>query len=318
MKQHLRFSVGKRWVLSLACLCGSLTSFSQYGEKSSSWEIGITLGPSNFLGDLGGNKGKGTTFLKDNNFPTTTLTYGAYVAYQPTEWLGFRLAGNIGRLEGDDAIIKGKGGYEEARKMRNLNFRSKLTEVLLLAEFYPTVFLEADPSDVWHRLRPYAVAGIGMFKFNPQGQDPKTGNWVDLQPLRTEGQGMLEYPDRKPYKLTQMNVPLGIGVKYFLNDKISVSAEVIHRQTFTDYIDDVSTNYIDPKLFFNYSKNVAEAQLASRMANKSLPGQTYHAPGRQRGNSGRNDAYYTFGIKLGIRLGRSENFDNSTRCPIRF
>ncbi|HVK46431.1 MAG TPA: hypothetical protein VM488_01275, partial [Pseudobacter sp.] len=73
MKQHLRFSVGKRWVLSLAVICGSLSAFSQYGEKSSSWEIGATIGPSNFLGDLGGNAGKGTRFIKDNNFPMTNL-----------------------------------------------------------------------------------------------------------------------------------------------------------------------------------------------------------------------------------------------------
>src|SRR5688500_6764677 len=124
MKQHLRFSVGKRWALSLAVLCGSLPSFSQYGDKTSSWEIGVTLGPSNFLGDLGGNAGKGTAFIKDNNFPMTNLTYGLYVTYQPTEWLGIRLAGNLGKLEGDDAIIKGKGGYEEARKNRNQNFQS--------------------------------------------------------------------------------------------------------------------------------------------------------------------------------------------------
>ena len=44
--------------------------------------------------------------------------FGAYIAYHPSEWLGFRLAANIGTLEGDDAIIKGKGGWEEARKRR--------------------------------------------------------------------------------------------------------------------------------------------------------------------------------------------------------
>jgi hypothetical protein len=318
MKQHLRFSVGKRWVLSLAVLCSSLPAISQYGEKTSSWEIGATIGPSNFLGDLGGNAGKGTRFIKDNNFPMTNLTYGVYVTYQPTEWLGFRLAGNLGKLEGDDKIIKGKGGYEEARKSRNQDFRSKFTEGLLLAEFYPTVFIEYDPSDVWRKLRPYVVGGVGIFKFNPQGKDPLTGRYVDLTPLSLEGQGFAEYPDRKVPKLTQMNFPLGVGVKYFLNEKVSLSLEVIHRTTFTDEIDAVSTTYIDPALFYKYFP-VAKAQLAERMANKNVDGSPYHAPGRQRGNSGQNDAYYTFGIKFGIRLGGGgDGYNNSTRCPIRF
>jgi hypothetical protein len=317
MKQHLRFSVGKRWALSLAVLCGSLPSFSQYGDKTSSWEIGVTLGPSNFLGDLGGNAGKGTAFIKDNNFPMTNLTYGLYVTYQPTEWLGIRLAGNLGKLEGDDAIIKGKGGYEEARKNRNQNFQSKFTEGLLLAEVYPTVFFEYDQSEVWGKLRPYALIGVGFFKFNPQGKDPLTGKWVDLNPLSLEGEGFAEYPDRKVAKLTQMNIPMGVGVKYFLNDKVSLSAEVIHRQTNTDQIDAVSTTYIDPALFYKYFP-VAKAQLAARMANKALD-PVIHAPGRKRGTSSNNDAYYTFGIKLGIRLGGGgDGYTNSTRCPIRF
>ncbi len=54
--------------------------------------------------------------------------------------------------------------------------------------------------------------------------------------------GFAEYPDRKVAKLTQMNIPMGVGVKYFLNDKVSLSAEVIHRQTNTDQIDAVSTH----------------------------------------------------------------------------
>ncbi len=52
-------------------LAGPVT-FGQYiFFESPIYEIGINVGPSNFLGDLGGNLGKGTTFLKDNSFKTT-------------------------------------------------------------------------------------------------------------------------------------------------------------------------------------------------------------------------------------------------------
>jgi hypothetical protein len=315
MKQDLHSLVRK------CCAAWLLTAFfyhpvfSQTTESSSHFEAGITLGPSNFLGDLGGNAGRGTTFLKDNNFQMTKLTMGAFVSYHPSEYYSLRFAINKGSLEGDDAIIKPKGGLEEARRNRNSNFRSKLLEAFLIAEVYPTAFIEYDPSDVFMKLRPYVVGGIGAFKFNPQGQDPQTGNWVDLQPLRTEGQGFAEYPNRKEYKLMGMNIPLGLGVKYFISENVNVSFEIIHRKTFTDYIDDVSTSYVDPVLFYNYLP-LQQAQLAERMANKSLNG--VYDMGDKRGTATNNDAYYTAGFKLGFRLGNNNPYRTSTVCPIRF
>jgi hypothetical protein len=317
MKQSLHASVQKCLALTLIILSANLPSFSQYGEKTSYWEAGISVGPSNFLGDLGGTQGKGTTFLKDNNFPMTKLMFGLYAGYHPSEWFGFRLSVNFGTLEGDDAIIKGKGGYEEARKIRNSDFRSKLTEATLVAEVYPTAFLEYEPTDVFLKLRPYGVIGVGFFKFNPQGTDPLTGSWVDLKPLRTEGQGFPEYPDRKEYKLTQLNIPMGVGVKYFLSEKVNVSLEILHRKTFTDYIDDVSTQYIDPAAFYT-NLPLAQAQVAERMANKSGTTGTRYEPGNKRGTPTNNDAYYSIDFKLGFRLGSNDRYGNSTRCPIRF
>ena len=321
MKQHLHSYVWKCVVLAFITLITYLPSYSQYyGEKSSFFEAGITMGPSNFLGDLGGNKGIGRHGLKDNNFPLTKFMGGIWLTYQPNEWLAFRLALNIGRLEGDDAIIKPKGGYEEARLIRNSDFRSPLKEAFLAAEIYPTVFFEYDPTDIFHKLRPYGLIGIGVFNFKPQGTDPATGQFVDLQPLHTEGQGFPEYPDRKEYKLTQLNVPTGIGVKYFLSESVNLSLEVVHRTTFTDYIDDVSTTYIDPALFYTHLP-LAQAQVAERLANKSLgPGGlgTRFVPGDKRGTAENNDAYYSFGFKVGFRLGSGNRWSNSTRCPVRF
>lgn len=319
MKQDLQSSVWKCCAVSLLALLPFAGTFAQTTESSSHFEAGITLGPSNFLGDLGGNQGKGTAFIKDNNLQMTKLTFGGFISYHPSEALAFRFAVNVGSLEGDDAIIKNKGGLEEARKTRNSNFKSKFTEGLLMAEIYPTTFLEYDASDVYHKLRPYVAGGVGVFHFNPMGQDPLTGDWVPLRPLHTEGQGFSEYPARQEYKLTQLNIPLGIGVKYFISENVNVAFEIVHRKTFTDYIDDVSTTYVDPSLFYAHLP-LAEAQLAERMANKSGPaGSPVYQAGSKRGTSTNNDSYYTAGFKLGIRLGgANEHLRNSTSCPIRF
>jgi len=318
MKKFLHFLWGTCVIMLLSMFFPSLAA-AQYNDGGPFSEIGVTIGPSNFLGDLGGHLGKGQTFLKDNNFQLTKLSLGAHFSYYPKDYFGVRFALNIGKLEGDDKVIKGKGGLEEARYNRGLSFQSKFFEAIFVGELYPTVFLEDDPSDVFHKLRPYGIAGIGLFHFNPQAIDPATGQWVNLQPLHLEGQGSAEYPDRKVYSLWQPNIPLGVGIKYWATDNLSLGVEVIYRKTFTDYIDDVSTTYVG-NAFYDTHLPPAQAAVAKRLADKSNNGAGgapyYGQAGDKRGTSQNKDAYYTFGIKVGFRIGSSDSFNNSTRCPV--
>ncbi len=317
MKQHLPLFL-RKCAIALLALTSTQASFAQLGIFNE-FEAGITIGPSNFLGDLGGNRGKGTPFLKDNNFNQTRFFIGGHITAYQSPLLGLRLAANYGNITGDDAVIKGAGGWEEARRFRNQDFRSRVIEAMLVAEVYPTVLFEWDPTDLYRKLRPYGVVGVGVFNFNPQGTDPLTGEYVNLKDLSTEGQGFAEHPDRKPYKLTQLNIPLGLGLKYFLNDKTSLSMEVLHRTTFTDYMDDVSTRYIDPDLFDqHFGPGTPKAQLARRMANKtdqSSGASAGYGPGDQRGNPKQNDAYYSFNLKLSFKLARASNSSRQMRCP---
>ncbi|MEJ7737288.1 MAG: DUF6089 family protein [Chitinophagaceae bacterium] len=289
-------------------------TYSQLSLGFGQLEAGVMLSPSNLLGDLGGRYGKGGAFLKDNVISNTKILVGAHFNANPKDWLGLRLAFNYGTVAGDDAMIKSKGGLEELRKARNLNFKSKITEVYIAAEFFPTVFFESNPAEVFHKLRPYGLAGIGVFHFNPQGFDPLTSEWIHLRELHTEGQGFAEYPDRKEYKLIQLNIPIGVGIKYYINDVVSISAEAIHRNTFTDYLDDVSKDYIDADLFY---KNLPldMAIVADRMNDKSANAANRNA-GDQRGTPKNNDSFYSCGIKLSFRLGDNLGFKNSIRCPL--
>jgi hypothetical protein len=311
----------------------SAKSYSQsflFGNEKTKVEIGINVGPSFFLGDLGGNRGKGTTFIKDINLSLTKIMKGAFVAVYPNEWLGVRVAAELGKLEGQDKIIDTKGVNELWRKQRNLDFRSNISEAYIAVEVFPLMLLNKSHDDYKPRLRPYGVIGIGLFHFNPQGSlTDANGNqtWYDLKPLHTEGQGFAEYPQRKNYSLTQVNIPMGFGAKYFISDRVNFSIEVLHRKTFTDYIDDVSTDYIDPALFDKYlsPQNAAIArQIHDKVVGIVTPGVTRYAPGFQRGNPNQNDAYFTIFLKFGVRLGAI--FDNiydrrvasHMRCPARF
>jgi hypothetical protein len=302
----------------LITVSSSFTSFSQSVTIRNKVEVGLGLGPLVFLGDLGGAVGIGRTFIKDIDYPLIKLSKGLFVGVAPREWIGFRLAVNTGVLEGDDKLAPNKGGDEVYRLERNLNFRTKLLEGYAAVEFYPSVFLE-QYDDLKGKLRPYGIIGLGVYHFNPQTQD-NSGNWVALQPLHTEGQGFPEYPDRKNYKLTQMELPMGFGFKYYLKENMFIGLEVLHRKLFTDYVDDVSTDYIDPIYFDKYLSpaNAALARQLNYRGTYSSVTRPSDVVGAQRGDPKQNDAYFSTILRLGWRLREMSGAERQMRCPLYY
>jgi hypothetical protein len=289
--------------------------------KDGKFELGLGLGPMHFLGDLGGSAGVGKGFIKDLDIPLTQLSKGLYFNYYPAEWLGFRIAANHGYVKGDDAEAPAKGGAEEDRKYRNLNFRSPILEGYAAIEFYPTYFLEKYDGRQG-KLRPYVLGGGGVFKFNPEVKDDD-GSWVKTAPLRLEGQGFPQYPDSKPYSLTQFSVMTGAGIKYYLKENMYVGFEILHRRLFTDYIDDVSNDYYIDPIHFDQNLPAADAIVARRLYYRGIystsvsnPGDPRYSPAyAERGDPTENDAFFSTILRLGWRLGG----DASTRqlkCPV--
>lgn len=247
-------------------LFGSFHANAQYyGNSEFSKEIkGSTglnfyVGGNTFLGDLGGNKGTGAPFIKDFNSKTIRHFLGVSYTYFPANWLSVNGGINFTKVTGADSLIKERQGHAAGRFERNLSFKSPITEVSAELEFYPlqTLWQFADS-----RFRPFISTGVGIFHFNPKAQ--LNGTWYNLHPLHLEGEGFTEYPDRKNYKLTQMYIPLSLGVNYRVSDNYFISFGAIFRKTFTDYIDDVSTTYIDPNLFDAYLAP-ADAKIAKQL-----------------------------------------------------
>jgi len=306
-------------VIILITVSSSFRSFSQSITIRNEVEIGLGLGPLIFLGDLGGAKGLGRTFIKDIDYPLTKLSKGLFISVAPREWIGFRVAINSGVLEGDDKQAPNKGGDEVFRLQRNLNFKTNLLEGYGAVEFYPSVFLE-QYEELKGKFRPYGVIGVGVYRFNPKTQD-NSGNWVALQPLHTEGQGFPQYPDRKAYKLTQMEIPMGFGFKYYLKENMFVGIEVLHRKLFTDYVDDVSTNYIDP-IYFDQNLSPANAALARQLNYRGTFQWATTRPsaivGEKRGDPKQNDAYFSTILRLGWRLREMSGAERQLRCPLYY
>lgn len=270
------------------------------------FEVGGSVGAMNSLTDLGGRKGVGKRFVKDLNLNKTSVAGSIFLGALYRSAIGIKLEATFGKVQGDDAVLKKVAPSTFGRYERNLNFRSKITEFSLMTELHP-LFIFQNFDDNTDKtppsFSPYLTAGVGLFSFNPQA---KTANgWVDLQPLSTEGQGFAEYPDRKVYKLRQVNIPVGAGVKYELSSNINVRAEFIYRILNTDYLDDVSTEYIDPTLYPNYftGAKLTNAFLLNDRQYELDPSHVTN-PGDQRGNPKNNDAYFTFNLKVSYTFGR--------------
>lgn len=315
----MRTSVHKVRLSVLFCLL-TLFSFNSRSQSISTsngkLEIGLGLGPMFFLGDLGGSAGVGKTFIKDLDLPLTKLNKGLYLNYYATEWFGFRIAGNLGYVEGDDAQAPDKGGAEMDRKYRGLSFRSKIKEAYAAIELYPTYFLEKYDG-LQGKLRPYVVAGVGIFNFNPETQDVD-GSWVKTAPLRLEGQGFPQYPDSKPYKLTQMNVLAGFGAKYYLKENMYIGLEILHRKLYTDYVDDVSHDYYIDPIHFDANLAPADAVTARRLYYRgtySFPTSLPYQEFAERGDPKQNDSYFSSIIRLGWRLNNSGAVKH-LKCPV--
>lgn len=275
---------------------------NKYYDNAVVLEVGGGLGFMNALTDLGGKKGTGKGFIKDLNGKNAKPCFDLYLAAMYKDVIALRLEGDFGQVTAYDSILKDVKSTTFGRYERNLSFKSNIADFQLAVELHPLFFKSYDDNKAPF-ISPYIVAGVGYFSFNPQAK--LNGQWYALQPLRTEGQGFAEYPGHKPYKLNQVNFAAGIGVKYEVNALLNARFEINHRFLRTDYLDDVSTTYIDPSLFANYlPANMAAVaqQLYSRKAEIN-PGDVT-LPGSQRGDPKDNDAFFSVQFKLGIILGR--------------
>jgi hypothetical protein len=277
---------------------------NKYYDNPVVFEIGATVGIMNSLTDLGGKRGVGKKFIKDLRIKTIRPSYGVYLMAMYNNAIGVRLEGTFGQVVGYDSILKNVAVSTYGRYERNLSFKSKISEFQLGVEVHPLFFKDYEDEEP-PPISPYVVVGASVYSFDPQAK--LNGQWYSLQPLHTEGQGFVEYPDRKSYQLTQLNFIAGLGVKYEINSFLNARFEFVHRFLTTDYLDDASNmDYIDPTLFYSYltPNQAAIAQQLYNRTNELNPSDLTFFENIQRGNPKDKDSYFTFQLKLGIMLGR--------------
>lgn len=281
---------------------------NKYYDNPITFELGGSIGAMNCLTDLGGNKGIGKKFVKDLNLGKTKLAGSVSLTAMYEYMFALRLEATFGSVSAEDKVLKKVAPSTFGRYERNLSFKSKITDFMLGLEIHPLYILNSLSQDDEKEpplFSPYLLTGVGFFSFKPQAK--LAGKWVDLQPLSTEGQGFAEYPDRKQYQLNQINIPMGLGVKYELGATLSLRAEFVYRKLNTDYLDDVSSlYYADPTLYANYftGAKLTNALLLNDRRYEIDPANNKTSD--ERGNPKNKDAYFTFNVKIGYTFGRQK------------
>jgi hypothetical protein len=266
----------KRIVIYIAIL-GMVTGGKLIAQASSQLkEIGIFLGATNYLGELGGASKIGRPFINDLELNMTRPAVGMFYRYNLNSFLSVR--GNFiwGVARGNDALSYPRAVYADEwyRYYRNLSVKTSITE--FSAQFELNI-MKYEPRRKRYRFAPYFFVGVGGFQFVPKAKylDPNTGSerWVDLRSLGTEGQGTAEYPDRQKYRPIAMCFPMGFGFKYAINRYWNLGFEFGHRITTTDYLDDVSKTYVGEEIFNNnFDEETAALMYAMSRRSQEITG----------------------------------------------
>ena len=275
----------------------NLPAISQDIDKEPS--IGIYSGMINYEGDL---KPNSFTFEHSNYF------FGLTVRKPLNRWITWRSGFSMGSVEGADRYNR------DYLKARNLSFYSRIMEGYTGLAL---TFLDISTT----RFTPYIYGGIGVFHFDPWTYDNQNQK-TRLKPLSTEGQGIIA--GQKPYGLTQLMLPFGAGMKFALSDAVYLGVEFSQRKTFTDYLDDVSTHYVEQDILLQ-ARGPKAVELAYR--GDELPnGSGYPPAGEQRGTPHEMDWYYFLGVTLEVKFSSLQNIfhgnagygkfgSGQSRCP---
>ncbi|MCS6821339.1 MAG: DUF6089 family protein [Microscillaceae bacterium] len=232
---------------------------------------GAWLGGTNYFGDLAPEIGRFSTDLR-----LIGMAGGGLLTQKITANLSARFTLGVTNIRGDDAISADPNDASAIfRYARNLHFRNRIIESSIVMMYD---FLKSE-GRFWRRkdVSPYVFAGLGLIYSNPQARTPEDmgRKWIDLQPLATEG---------KHYSRTTLIFPLGGGVRFKVADRVDVGVEMSLRVSMTNYLDDVSGNYVSP--------SELRSDLAIRMADKS--GELNSASGKPRNIARLNEVFGNF------------------------
>lgn len=297
--------------------------------------MGPTLDALNYFGDLSPLSRRASTDISFTR-PAIGFSFGRRMG----PFYSLRGSLSFGTLRGSDfKSADPSNDLAKFRYVRNLSFRNRIKELSITGVF--DLYRNENSYITRRQFVPYSYIGIAVFHHNPEAfvdpnsSLPEAGTWVKLRQLGTEGQ-YSDLPDDaanagiEPYNLIQISIPFGIGFRYRLSDNLDFSMEMGIRFLFTDYIDDVSNNYVDlnvlnsdlARAMSDRSQETTDAEsgqprdseVVSAIAGDPIPSPggyfTYSGYGREyptniRGNNSNDDLYFVTTLRVTYILGTS-------------
>jgi hypothetical protein len=257
------------------------------------FDLIVGASSSHFLGDLGGKPFLGTNDPQDLDILSTRYAFTTGIRFNMGKVFALRTNLWYARLSANDKYTRNR-----ERHGRNLNFFTQILEADAVLEM--NVYKTADKRKIF-----YVFGGVGYFSFNPKTK--LNGKVYNLRDYGTEGQYAIA--GKSPYDLHSICFPMGFGTKFIINKRSYFTVEVNSRKTRTDYIDDVSTRFVDPNLL-TAAKGPTAAALADRSIS-DIPG--FSSPGAIRGDPKDNDNFFFFSLSYNYTLGTGNSYSGYNR-----
>jgi hypothetical protein len=173
--------------------------------KAQKYEIGGGLGGAAYSGDIIRKIDPGQVGLQGTLFGKRNFD---------NVWT-LRAGVNLARINGADSIKP----IDALARVRDARFRAGIIEFSAVMEFN---FLDFLRNDSEFRFSPYAFFGLGYSHVLARGN-----TWA--------------YLPSGDYSLGTVVIPFGGGIKYRLNDRWTLAAELGFRPTLTDYLDKIDS-----------------------------------------------------------------------------
>lgn len=241
------------------------------------FDYGFGVGPSNYLGEMGGKEKTRRDFISDMKLSKTRWAVSGFARYKFNNFVAIHGSLTYVRIEGNDKLSTNRG-----RRGRNLSFKNDMLELAVRGDVYVYGVNDVGGTGRYRMdFKTYIFAGIAGVLHAPK--TTYNGEWVKLRPLMTEG---------VKYSKVAFAVPIGAGLYFTKKRKYRFGFEAGWRVSFTDYLDDVSNVYVD----HSASNNQMLIDLANRRPelgnDESVPIPQNYTPGSKRGDPSHNDTYF--------------------------
>jgi opacity protein-like surface antigen len=214
-------------------------------QTKGNYEIGINVGTLIYQGDLNNTAIGATKNLKP--------AIGVYVNKELDTYFSLRASLLYGKIGDDESQYINPSWKQQ----RNFKFSTSVTELSTVLVWN---FLGDNGVRDYRTFSPYVFGGVGISLLNVK-RDWSSINRTAFDDKSSAIIGLGIDTLRATPKILPV-IPVGIGLRYAVNNKISIRAEATYRLNFSDYIDGFS----------------------------------------QAGNPTANDKYYGLSIGMGVKL----------------